>query len=84
VSVLERVCTADECIQCWAEQVLSIPIDRMEVLLEEEIRAQPMMNFVGQPTDAEMAVMRRSGRRETRLFAHLVLMEPHECGKVSG
>jgi hypothetical protein len=83
VSVFERVCALDECLQCWADQVIAATTEDVEAAIYESLEKEPIIHMIGMPSDDEMAKMRRSGRREVRLVARLVLLEPHECGKAS-
>jgi hypothetical protein len=82
MSILERICEQDGCLQCWADAVISADDKAIEAAIAKGVQANPMVRMVGPPTIEEMISLKRSGRRETKLIARLVLLEPHECGKV--
>lgn len=84
MSVLERFCAEPGCPQCTAEQILATSPAMIEAGIEEGLKHDPRIRMVGMPAGEELARIKRSGRREARLFARLALMEPHECGKEAG
>lgn len=84
MSVLERICNWDGCIQCWAEEIVAASDQAVEHALEVGIRDEPVMKMVGVPQGDEMASIKRLGRRESKLIARLALLEPHECGRAVG
>jgi len=84
MSVFEGVCAQDGCIQCWAEVVIATSDADIEAEIERQLRAEPALVMDGLPPADELATARRSGRREARLVARLVLHEPHECGRPRG
>jgi hypothetical protein len=83
MSVLEEVCGRASCLQCWADQMLAMSPFELEEQIERNTLATPAIaaKLIPPPDTEEMMMIKRSGRREVRLIAHLALLESHECGK---